>query len=287
MKELLFFETIRKDAVWGSEYWTVAAHQNGDCVVKAGTFKGEKLSSLWENHRELFGNVSGDRFPLLVKVIDAKSDLSIQVHPDDAYACKNENGSLGKTECWYVLNAPEKEVIMLGHNASSREEARAMISEGRWDDFLKKVPISKGDLVLINPGTIHSICGGTSLIEIQQSSDITYRLYDYGRLVDGKLRELHIEKSLDVIEIPDKSQDHHYSDFPEGGYETPFFKISKCQIDNENVKSFGDTFTIISVTDGEGTIDGCSIKRGDSFIVPAGYGDAVFKGKLEILLTGL
>lgn len=287
MKELLIFETIRKDAVWGSEYWTVAAHANGDCIVKEGSYKGMSLSELWSSHRELFGECEGDRFPLLVKVIDAAKDLSIQVHPNNAYAAQYENGSLGKTECWYIMDSQPGEAIMLGHNASSRAEAETMISEGRWVDFLKKVPIEPGSFVLINPGTIHSILGGTKLIEIQQDSDITYRLYDYDRIVDGRKRELHIEKSLDVIEIPDKSGDGCYSDFPEGGITTPYFKVINYMNDSETKYSFGDDFTIVSVVNGEGTIDGHVIKSGESLIVPAGYEEAVIEGKMELLLTSL
>lgn len=287
MKELLIFETIRKDAVWGSEYWTVAAHDNGDCIVKEGTYKGKSLSYLWQNHRDLFGDLEGDRFPLLVKVIDAKGDLSIQVHPDDAYAKKNENGSLGKTECWYILEALPQEAIMLGHNATSREEAEKMIAEGRWNDFLKRMPIKKGDFVLINPGTIHSICGGTKLVEIQQNSDITYRLYDYDRVVNGKLRELHIDKSLDVIQIPDRSHENCYSDFPKKGFTTPYFDINRISVKTEGKYDFGKYFAIVSVIDGEGTIDGHSLERDDSIIVPADYGTLTISGQIEILLTNL
>lgn len=287
MKELLFFETVRKDAVWGSEFWTVAAHPHGDCVVLSGTYMGEKLSSLWKNHRELFGDFDGEEFPLLVKIIDAKTDLSIQVHPDDAYAYKNENGSLGKTEAWYVMEVPDDERLLLGHNAGLREEAVKMIKEGRWKDLLKMVKIKKGEFILINPGTVHAICGGTKLLEIQENSDITYRLYDYDRKENGKLRELHIDKSLDVMEIPDMSPKHHYSVFPREGYETPFFKISRFSVNKEGSFSFGKSFTIVSVIEGEGTVDGRIIKRGDSFIVPAGYGDAVFTGEVDVLLTNL
>ena len=109
------------------ECWGISAHPSGDDTVVGGAYDGCKLSALWAEHRELFGNVSGDRFPLLVKIIDAKADLSIQVHPDDAYAGVHENGSLGKTECWYVLDAPEGGTLVVGHNAQTKEELESMI----------------------------------------------------------------------------------------------------------------------------------------------------------------
>lgn len=285
MKELLILETVRKDLVWGSEFWTVSAHPHGDCIVKSGTYRGWHLSELWNDHRELFGNYEGDKFPLLVKVIDAKKDLSVQVHPDDDYADKYENGSLGKAECWFIMNATDGGTLMLGHNASSREEAASMIEEGRWDDFLKAVPIKCGNFVQINPGTIHAIRGGTVLTEIQQSSDVTYRLYDYDRMVNGRKRELHIDKSLDVIRIPDNSMENFHDEFPRDGHKTPYYNIIRVNSENEAVISATDRFVIVSVTNGEGAIDGEKIGRGDSLIVPAGYGDAVIHGRMELLLT--
>ena len=210
-KEILFMKPVFKQAIWGGnklgskwgyeipgdntgECWAVSAHPNGDCTVKAGTYAGKTLSQLWAEEPQLFGNVEGDRFPLLVKIIDANDDLSIQVHPDDAYAGKNENGSFGKTECWYILDAPEGAALVIGHNAKDKAQLEDMISNGRWDEFLREVPVKKGDFIQIDPGTVHAIKGGIEILETQQNSDITYRVYDYGRLQNGKPRELHIGK---------------------------------------------------------------------------------------------
>ena len=184
------------------ECWSIAAHAHGDVSVSGGEFDGMKLSELWAEHRELFGNIQGDRFPLLVKIITAAGDLSIQVHPDDAYAREHENGSLGKTECWYVLDCEEDSKLVIGHNAKTKEELNKMIDEGRWTDFIREIPIKKGDFLTIVPGTVHAIKGGVTVIESQQNSDITYRVYDYDRLQNGKPRELHIDKSKDVITVP-------------------------------------------------------------------------------------
>ena len=114
-----------------------------------------------------------DRFPLLVKIIDAKDDLSIQVHPDDAYAKAHENGSLGKTECWFILDCKENATLVVGHNAKTKEELEQMIHEGRWKEFIREIPIKPGDFIQIDPGTVHAIKGGTLLLETQQSSDIS------------------------------------------------------------------------------------------------------------------
>lgn len=285
MKELLVLETVRKDAVWGYELWTVSAHPHGDCIVKEGTYKGEHLSDLWQNHKDLFGDIPGNQFPLLVKIISAKSDLSVQVHPDDAYALKNEKGSLGKEEWWYILNEPDKGELMLGHNAASREEAENFIKENRWNEFINRVPVKKEEVIHILPGTIHSITGGMEVLEVQQNSDITYRLYDFDRKVNGQPRELHIAKSLDVLEIPDSSSARHYNAFPDGEFVAENFTVAKMVISNESAITVSDKFAVVSVIKGEGTIDGYEIKRGDSLIVPAGYGEAILKGRFEILVS--
>lgn len=287
MKELLKFVPVRKDPVWGSEYWTVSAHPSGDCRVAEGTYAGMKLSELWEAHRELFGNTEGDRFPLLVKVIDAKKDLSIQVHPDNAYANEHENGSLGKSECWYIMEAGRDGRLALGHHAKSRAQADEWIKAGRWDDFIRYIPVETGEFIQIDPGTVHSICGGIKLTEIQQNSDITYRLYDYGRLVDGKERPLHIRESLDVIGIPDKSGENIFHDFPVNGHKTPYYQVRKHVIETQCELEQTEAFQIISAVKGSGEIDGVTIREGESLIVPCGYGTYRITGQTEILITSL
>ena len=192
-RPILFLNPVFKQMIWGGskletefgyeipgdktgECWAVSAHPNGDCVVREGIYEGKTLSFLWQEHRELFGNIGLDRFPLLTKIIDAKDDLSIQVHPDDAYANVHENGSLGKTECWYVLDCPEGAALVVGHNASTREELKSMIEEGRWGELIREIPVKKGDFIQIDPGTVHAIKGGLMILETQPNSDITYRV---------------------------------------------------------------------------------------------------------------
>ena len=309
-KEILFLNPVFVEMIWGgnrlaSEYhydipsdktgecWAVSAHTKGDCTIKNGTYKGETLSSLWKNHRELFGDISGDRFPLLVKIIDAKDDLSIQVHPDDSYAKKYENGSLGKTECWYILDCNENANLIIGHNAKDKEELQQMINNKEWDRLIRKVPIKKGDFFQIEPGTIHAITAGTLILETQQNSDITYRLYDYDRLSNGVPRELHIEKSIDVIKTPFEEKKAESKITKERNYikeelvNCEYYFVDKIDVDGNQSFHNAAPFLIMNVLDGEGTIDDISIKKGDHFILPGSYGDYILKGKLSVICSGV
>ena len=315
MKRLLFTKPVFKETIWGGdrlktefsypisgdktgECWAISAHPAGDCTMCApGTpYDGRMLSELWDHEPQLFGFAKGDRFPLLVKIIDAADDLSIQVHPDDAYAKEHENGSLGKTECWYILACEPGTKIVVGHNASSKEEARAIIEEKRWGDFIREVPIRPGNLFMIEPGTIHAIKGGTMLLETQQSSDITYRVYDYDRLSNGKPRELHIEKSLDVIRAPFVPQVVEPSVTTVGNCEiTKLLNCQFFQVERYVTKNGADPaalntdgrFINMSVIDGQGMLDDNTIRKGDHFILPANYGSFKLKGEMTIIASHL
>ena len=311
MKELLFMKPVFKEAVWGGrklrddfgyeipsdstgECWGIGAHKNGDCEIAEGTYKGEHLSKLWEEHPELFGNEDGKygkEFPLLIKIIDAKSDLSIQVHPDNAYAKEHENGSLGKTECWYILDSEPGTQIVIGHHAKDKEELMQMVEEKRWKDLIREVPVKKGDFYQIDPGCVHAIKGGTVILETQQSSDITYRVYDYDRKWNGKLRELHVKQSLDVIKTPfQPAKDQRSITHTEGAdlehLETcPYYTVEKYDIHGTWDHVFEAGFVNASVIEGEGTINGRKIKKGDHFIIPADFGTCSFEGNLSLICS--
>jgi mannose-6-phosphate isomerase len=308
MKDIIFLKPVFKEMIWGGkrlktdfgydipndetgEAWVVSAHNNGDCLVKNGKFQGESLSALWDTHRELFGDLEGDTFPLLVKIIDAKDDLSIQVHPDDLYAKEHENGSLGKTECWYILDCDADGTIIVGHNARTKEELKDMIAENKWKELIREIPIKKGDFFQIPPGMVHAIKGNTLILEIQQNSDITYRMYDYDRLSDGKLRELHIEKSIDVISCPQElpTQDRNVIGLDNGKIEEliscHYYTVKRVDLWKDITFEQVEPFTIISVLDGEGRIDGVDIQKGDHFILPHGYGDYTLSGDLELIIS--
>lgn len=310
-KDVLFLEPVFKQMIWGGnrlgtefsypipgddtgECWAVSAHPNGDCIIKEGAYQGEKLSELWKTHPELFGNVNADRFPLLTKIIDAKEDLSIQVHPNDEYARKNENGSLGKTECWYILDCEENATLVVGHNARTREELTSMIREGRWKEFIREIPIKKGDFIQIDPGTVHAIKGGTMILETQQNSDITYRVYDYDRLSDGKPRELHVDKSIDVITVPAKdTKESVFStlNLPDNRMnllkECEYYRVWKLCVTKPVSFVQNEPFLIMSVLEGEGQLNEYKIKKGDHFILPAGYGEINLQGNMKMIASGV
>lgn len=273
------------------ECWAISAHTNGDCRVAGGTYDGVLLSTLYREHREIFGNSKKEEFPLLVKIIDAKADLSIQVHPDDIYAKEHEKGASGKTECWYILDCEEDATIVIGHNASDKQELRRMITENRWDDLISPRPIKKGDFFQITPGTVHAIKAGTLILETQQSSDITYRLYDYGRLQNGKPRELHLEKSMDVITCPhaDTPATGHVAELKDATVETmvscKYYSVKKINVSGEAELIKEGLYQLFSVINGCGSIDGKKIKKGDHFMLPAGYGTYALKGKMEIITS--
>lgn len=304
-QQVLFLKPELKENIWGGsrlktdygyeipsdhtgECWGISAHPNGDDMIREGAFAGKKLSELWQEHRELFGNLEGDQFPLLVKIIDARDDLSIQVHPDDAYAAANENGSLGKTECWYILDCPEGAELVVGHNARTREELADMIHQGRWEEFIRRIPIRNGDFIQIDPGTVHAITAGCLILETQQSSDVTYRVYDYNRLTDGKPRQLHIAQSIDVITVPAKSADDsvkNLSDLAENEWHEviacSYYRVFKLNLKGTYAFEQKYPFLNVSVLEGSGTINGRDLKKGDHFILPAGYGTVQLQGEME------
>lgn len=274
------------------ECWGIAAHPNGDCTINGGTFDGKKLSELWKEQPQLFGNVNMDRFPLLIKIIDAKADLSIQVHPNDAYAKVNENGSLGKTECWYILDCDKDATLVIGHNARTKEELADMIHQGRWSEFIREIPVKKGDFIQIDPGTVHAIKGGILILETQQNSDITYRVYDYDRLSNGKPRELHIEKSIDVITVPAKSVEDSVIDtanVPKDEmyslYECEFYKVFQLEVENKAVFQQKYPFMLMSVLEGDGLLNGQLVKKGDHLILSAGIEAVEVQGNLKAICS--
>lgn len=274
------------------ECWAVSAHPAGDDVIASGEYAGKTLSWLWNEHRELFGGIEGEQFPLLMKIIDAKDDLSIQVHPDDAYAAEHENGSLGKRECWYVLAADEGGTIIVGQRARSREEFAQMVEEGRWDELLNEVPIKKGDFFQIDPGTVHAIKGGTVVLEAQQSSDVTYRVYDYDRKQDdGTLRELHMAQALDVIDfdqVPPASGELEPSDEAVRVLErNESYTVELVTVDGELSVPLDQPFTTISVIEGEGTLNGMSVHKGSHLLALAACKELALTGSMQLILSHL
>lgn len=308
MKTILRLQPIFQEKLWGGnrlntvfgyhipsdhtgECWAISGHPNGDCAILNPEYAGKTLSALWRENRELFGNLPGDVFPLLIKIIDAKDDLSIQVHPDDEYARVHENGSLGKTECWYVLDCDPGATIIIGHNASSKEEMRQMVEQGRWSELLRQVPIHKGDFFQINPGCLHAIRGGTLILETQQSSDVTYRFYDYDRLENGRKRPLHIAQSLDVTNAPFVPEKDTRETFTQGDATVthlvtcPYYSVYRAELNGQAEFDFRKPFVNISILSGSGTLDGEKVQKGDHLLLTADYGKLKAQGEMEFIYS--
>ena len=276
----ILLNPVRKTLIWGSEEWGISAHPNGDAKILNPEFKGQSLSSLYKSNPEIFGECKSPVFPLLTKIIDARDDLSIQVHPDDQYASENEKGSLGKTECWYIIDAEPGTKIVIGHNAKNSSQVKEMIETGRWSDFIREVDVQKGDFFFIEPGTVHAIKGGTKILETQQSSDITYRVYDYGRLQDGKPRPLHIKQSIDVIKAPYIQKEaplctekrictSDYDSSVRQLVSCSLFTVWHADVKEKLILEIQNTFMLVSVISGSIVIDSQRFDCGQHFIVPA------------------
>jgi len=313
MKQPLFLKPVFQERIWGGtalkenfgydipsehtgECWAISGHLNGPSIVKNGPYAGKSLIELWDNHRGLFGNYDSKVFPLLTKILDANADLSVQVHPDDNYAEKHENGELGKTECWYIIDCKEDAEIIFGHHAQTKEEFEEMVANGNWDQLLRRIPIKPGDFFYLPSGMIHALCEGTLVLETQQNSDTTYRVYDYDRTnQDGNKRDLHLEKALDVSTIPHQesdvtmqhtvNQDAEVTTFVEEKY----FSVHKWEINGKATFSMEQPFMLISVIDGTGSLktngESYALEKGEHFVVPHGSADLHFDGNLELIVS--
>ncbi len=309
----IFLKPVIKHILWGgtklrdvfgyqeegsdlAECWGISAHAQGDCQVLEGDLQGKTLSELWKSYPEVFGKTKeetdGVAFPLLVKVIDAKDNLSIQVHPDDAYARAAGDDNFGKTECWYILDCEEGSEIVIGHNANTKEELETMIRAGQWDQLIGKIQVKPGDFIQINPGMVHAITGGITILETQQNSAVTYRVYDYDRKVNGQLRELHVEKSIDVITVPGKVESDlmfNTNDLPSNTvntlYRCQYYDVFEIKVDGAVSVQNPGPYMLMSVAAGQGSIDGKEIKIGDHFILPNDVKEVKLEGNMKIIAS--
>ena len=278
-----------------AETWELSCHPDGPSVIRNGKYTGRTLSEYIEREGK---DVLGTHcrrfrdFPILTKFIDAKDNLSIQVHPDNRYALKNE-GQYGKTEMWYVMDAGKEAFLYYGFKKEiSREEFARRIQEDTLLEVLNAVPVQKGDVLFIESGTIHAIGKNILIAEIQQNSNVTYRVYDYGRVgKDGKKRDLHIEKALAVTNripiVKDNSSYPHVAD-------CDYFTVDKLNLDGKVMRELTgevseESFASILMLDGEGIIENegetLGYKKGDSFLLSAGSGKYTIKGTCDALIT--
>jgi mannose-6-phosphate isomerase len=319
------FNPVFKETIWGGrnlrrllkkdapanapvgEAWEVADHPNGTSTVANGELKGKSLHKVFcANREELLGPRLAarfkDRFPLLIKFIDAADRLSLQVHPDDDYARVHENGSFGKTEAWYVMHADPDSCLIAGlKQRTTRDEFEQALVKNDLERFLNKIPVKEGDFLFIPAGRIHAIMPGILLNEIQQNSDITYRIYDWNRKdKNGKSRELHVRQSLETVNFSDidvrpmRSGDAEMLDKHRRLLiRSPFFTTEKWTFDriSASTKKEGcDSCHILSVISGQGVLDWkegrIDIRSGDSVVVPwltDGYGIGSRSGLMTVL----
>lgn len=316
MYPLLLSSTL-KDYLWGgnrlkteygfksdfekiAEAWVLSCHEGDESTVLNGELKGKTLNEAIS----IFGKdclgkncEKFEYFPLLIKLIDAKQKLSIQVHPDDDYSTKNE-GEYGKTEMWYIVDCEDNAKLIYGLDREvSKEELEKYINEDRITEICKYVPVKKGDVFFIPAGTVHAIGEGILIAEVQQNSNITYRVSDYGRLgADGKPRELHKQKALDVINLsptPQNTENSNASHKISGGVlhdlaKCKYFTAQCLELDGNTELCNEDSFMSVLILEGNGKLryqnSVIEFSKGYSFFVPANI-KYTLNGNAKILLS--
>lgn len=311
----LVFKPILKDRIWGGtklqtllnknivtqtagESWEISTVPGDVSVVANGVFSGVSLNELLENHpKEILGTVVyerfGNQFPLLFKFLDARDDLSIQLHPNDELAKKRHN-SFGKTEMWYVIQADENAEIIVGFkDNSSPEEYLHHLEQKSLPSILNTISVKKGDVFFLETGTIHAIGAGVVIAEIQQTSDITYRIYDWGRVdAEGNSRELHVDQALEAITYDVIQAQRKYeskTNTSNLAVHCPYFSTNVIPLDGKmNFSKTGASFTVFICTEGEFYVvtDSYlkhSFKKGDTVLLPAALADFELVGKATLL----
>lgn len=316
----LKFKPVYKENVWGGsllkevygreipsdhtgESWDIACHSHGMSEVSNGHLAGISLEMLFEKHRDaLVGSMAHkyDRFPLLVKIIDAKQRLSLQVHPEDDFAIMNENGELGKNEMWFVLKAKKGAKVTLGlKDGVTREAFAKALEEGTVTECINEIEVEAGDVINIPAGLVHSIEEDIMLAEVEENSDMVYRVYDWGRMgLDGKPRALHIEKALEVIDFEGrlpKEKVQGVVDSRRGSelihyiYEEDF-AVDRIELKSEFKDSTeNDHMMIYMCIKGRAEIlwddSSTSLQSGEVVLIPAEVGDYSIVGKGSMIRT--
>ncbi len=295
----LFGKEIPDD--FAAESWEVSAHPAGECKIANGAYRGVLLSGVIAKLGDRFWGSSlagSKKFPLLIKLLDANDRLSVQVHPDDTYAKEHEHGENGKNEMWYVLAAKEGAQIACGFRRDiTKQEYEDAISNGTLEELLNFIPVKAGDCYYIPAGTVHAIGAGIVIAEVQQSSDATYRVYDYNRRdAEGNLRELHIKKAIDVSRLEKNTvQNADPSMQPDGSgvysrllCDCPNFHASYLKIENTcHLASNPSYFEILLLAEGEGKLwfgsESMAISAGDTILIPAQMGNYRIEGTCGLL----
>lgn len=302
--QVLFLSGPLKERIWGGTYfkdvlkitqseepigelWSCSGHEEGESIILNDTYKGKKLSEVFLNHKELFNNSKLNDFPILIKLIATSDKLSVQVHPNDEYARINEN-QYGKTEGWLILDEKEDSSLVIGHNATNKEELITYIQNDDYSHLLNEIKVKKGDFYPIPSGTIHALGKNLVLLEIQQSSDVTYRFYDYHRKdKNGNERPLHVQKALDVTSF--EKYDFNINNIED--LKTPilwlnqYFEVYYYNIDKYLDLVKGNEYLICSVIEGSLKVLGEEMTLGKSFILTSNCKNIRIKGKGKLIVT--
>ena len=284
-----------------AESWELASHPDGECVAEDGPLAGMSMRDLGRLDKEgIWGTACSEpNFPLMVKLIDAKENLSIQVHPSDATALR-ESGEQGKAEMWYVVDCEPQACLYFGFSKRvDTGEFLRRAKDGSICEILNRVPVARGDVFYILPGTIHAIGGGIVIAEIQQNSNTTFRVYDYQRRgADGKLRPLHLDRAADVLcyepIVPEECKANSSVEFPEFTmvemFSCRYFKAYRVDVRTSvELACDGRSFQHVLCVEGEGVIrtGGTTslIKRGESYLMPAALGSYKIEGTCRVLVS--
>lgn len=285
-----------------AESWELSCHKDGPSVIANGEYAGKTLQEyINEAGKEALGahGAAFDEFPVLIKLIDARDNLSVQVHPDNDYALKAE-GEYGKTEMWYIVDCDEGASLIYGFDHEiTKEEFKARIENNTLLEAVNTVPVKKGDVFFISAGTLHAIGKGIVIAEIQQNSNTTYRVYDFGRVgADGKPRALHIDKALDVTKLtrPERGAEPQGGREQHNGYASTllssceYFTVSRLEVqDAATLTAGGESFHALLCLEGGAALSSLhgdiELQKGDCVFLPANFGEYRVKGACELLLT--
>ena len=299
MNNIFFLKPYLNRKVWGGthlkqfnialngakdigEAWIISGYPEKSSIITNGKFKNKTLEEVFIKHKKLFDNYEYDKYPLLVKLLDCNDDLSVQVHPGDKYALKHYD-ELGKNECWYVLKTKKNASIVNGHNAKTKKQLEEFIKNKNWKKLLRIKKIKEHDVIFIPAGCVHAINSGVVLYEIQQSSDLTFRVYDYDRNI--KSRPLHIKESLKSITVPFKEP--KLTNNKNILIENKYFHLIRIQNKSHKKYEFKNARWIqATVIDGKGKLDNkYNLIKGASFILTSEVKQFTLDGNLTLLIS--
>ena len=303
MQKILVLSAPLKEVIWGGDYfkkelkltdnekigemWSCSGHKGNMSYIINGEYKGKTLREVFLNNRELFNNSNLEEFPILVKLIATSDKLSVQVHPDDEYAKKNEN-QYGKTEGWLILDRKDDSSIIVGHNATNKDELIEYINKDDFSGLLNEIKVNPGEFYPIPSGTIHALGKNLVLLEVQQSSDVTYRFYDYHRKdKDGNERPLHVKKAIEVTNYNkyDQKVNNIFEEKINVIWDNEFFKVEYIEIAEKEELINNYKYCIVTIIEGELLVDNNVIHKGESFVVTSLSNKVLLEGNAKVVIT--